>query len=62
MTRSARTRRQWGLVSAVVDDDRLDAAVAALMKRATRGSALSKGLGKHAFYAQIDLPQAAAYA
>ena len=29
---------------------------------ATRGSALSKALGKQAFYRQADLPQAEAYA
>ena len=31
-------------------------------RRATRGSALSKGLGKHGFYAQVDLDQPKAYA
>ena len=29
---------------------------------ATRGSALSKGLGKQGFYAQVDLDQPKAYA
>ena len=32
-----------------------------LIQRATRGSALSKALGKQAFYHQVDLPQSAAY-
>ena len=45
-------------------DDELDAAVADLLARATRGSAASKAVGKQAFYTQIgmDLPQAYEYA
>ena len=42
-------------------DGELDAAVDDLVRRATRGSAASKALGKRAFYAQIDLDQARAY-
>ncbi|MGZ4785488.1 MAG: enoyl-CoA hydratase-related protein, partial [Acidimicrobiales bacterium] len=60
----AATAADWGLVNRVVPDDELDAAVADLIGRATRGSASSKALGKHAFHTQIgmDLPQAYAYA
>ena len=60
----AATAADWGLVNRVVPDDELDAAVADLLGRATRGSASSKALGKQAFYTQIgmDLPQAYAYA
>jgi enoyl-CoA hydratase/carnithine racemase len=58
----ARTAADWGLVNAVVPAERLDEEVAALVARVTRGSASSKALGKHGFYAQIDLPQAQAYA
>ena len=63
-TIDARTAAEWGLVNRVVPDDELDAAVADLLGRATRGSASSKALGKHAFYRQIgmDQPQAYAYA
>ena len=63
-TIDARTAAEWGLVNRVVPDDELDAAVADLLDRATRGSASSKALGKHAFYRQIgmDQPQAYAYA
>lgn len=50
-----------GLVNSVVPDDGLDAAVADLVGRAGRGSALAKGAGKRGFYAQIDLDQSAAY-
>jgi enoyl-CoA hydratase/carnithine racemase len=57
----ARTAADWGLVNRVVPDDELDAAVADLVGRAGRGSALSKGLGKRGFYAQIGLEQPAAY-
>ena len=40
----------------------LVAATADLLRRATRGSAASKGLGKLGFYAQVGLPQDDAYA
>jgi enoyl-CoA hydratase/carnithine racemase len=60
----AATAADWGLVNKVVPDGELDAAVADLIGRATRGSASSKALGKRAFHTQIgmDLPQAYAYA
>ena len=58
----ARTAENWGLVNRVVPLDELDAATAQLLGRATRGSVASKGIGKHAFYAQIGLDQAQAYA
>jgi len=57
----ARTAAEWGLVNRVVPDDELDEAVADLVRRAGRGSAMSKGLGKHGFYAQVDLDQSMAY-
>ena len=57
----ATTAADWGLVNRVVPDDELDSAVDDLMRRATRGSARSKALGKRTFYRQIDLPQPAAY-
>src|SRR6266567_3734352 len=58
----ARTALDWGLVNHVVPAGQLDAAVYDLLKRVTRGSAQSKGIGKQALYAQIDLDQAKAYA
>src|SRR6185369_16452394 len=57
----AATAWAWGFVNEVVPDDQLDAATLDLLRRATRGSAASKGLGKLAFYAQIRLPQDEAY-
>ncbi len=57
----AATAGEWGLVNRVVPDDELDDAVADLVRRATRGSALSKALGKRGIYAQIDLDQSKAY-
>jgi enoyl-CoA hydratase/carnithine racemase len=56
------TACEWGLINAVVLDDELESATADLLRRATRGSALSKGLGKLAFYAQIEMAQDDAYA
>ena len=58
----ARTAAEWGLVNRVVPAGELAAATDALIRRATRGSAFSKGLGKQAYYAQIDLDQPKAYA
>lgn len=57
----AATAAEWGLINRVVPDDDLDSAVADLLTRATRGAAGSKGLGKRAFYRQIDLAQDEAY-
>jgi enoyl-CoA hydratase/carnithine racemase len=58
----AATALDWGLVNRVVPGDELDAAVAELMRRATRGSRTSKGLGKQTMYAQLDRPEQDAYA
>jgi len=58
----ARTALDWGLVNQVVPAAQLDSATADLLERVTRGSAESKGIGKQALYAQIDLDQPKAYA
>jgi enoyl-CoA hydratase/carnithine racemase len=58
----ARTALDWGLVNRVVPAAQLDSAVQHLLDRVTRGSADSKGIGKQALYAQIDLDQPKAYA
>ncbi len=57
----AHTAADWGLINRAVPDDELDTEVADLVARATRGSALSKALGKRGFYAQVDLDQGKAY-
>jgi enoyl-CoA hydratase/carnithine racemase len=57
----AQTAAEWGLINRAVPDAELDDAVADLMARATRGSSLSKALGKRTFYRQIDLAQDLAY-
>ena len=58
----APTALDWGLVNQVVPASQLDSAVQDLLERVTRGSADSKGIGKQALYAQIDLDQPKAYA
>jgi enoyl-CoA hydratase/carnithine racemase len=58
----AATAADWGLVNHVVPEDQLAAASRDLLQRATRGSPLSKGIGKQAYYAQIDMDQPKAYA
>jgi len=58
----ARTAADWGLINAAVPPDELEAATLDLLTRCTRGSSLSKGLGKRAFYTQVDLDQPKAYA
>jgi len=61
-TIDAPTAAEWGLVNTVVPDEELHEATLQLLRRATRGSALSKGIGKQAYYAQIDMDHAKAYA
>src|SRR4051794_3366574 len=58
----ARTAAEWGFINAVVPADELDEACLDLLRRATRGSRRSKGIGKQGFYAQVDLDQPKAYA
>jgi len=58
----AETALAWGLVNRVVPPAQLDDATLDLARRASRGSAASKALGKRTFYAQVGLDQDAAYA
>ncbi|MBV9439998.1 MAG: enoyl-CoA hydratase [Candidatus Eremiobacteraeota bacterium] len=58
----ARTAEAWGLVNRVVPRDELHAAALALAHKVASASAFVVGLGKAAFYAQIDLDQPKAYA
>lgn len=57
----AATAAEWGLVNRAVPLAELDSATMELLQRATRGSRLSKALGKQGFYAQVDLDQPKAY-
>jgi enoyl-CoA hydratase/carnithine racemase len=61
-TIDAQTALQWGLVNRVVPADKLHEATIDLLTRATRGSALSKAIGKQAFYEQLGMDQRQAYA
>jgi len=57
----AQTAADWGLVNRVVAPEHLVEETQRLLSAATRGSYISKGIGKQAYYAQIDLPQHQAY-
>jgi enoyl-CoA hydratase/carnithine racemase len=58
----AATAAEWGLVNYAVPDAELDARVDELLARSTRGSRFGKGVGKQTLYAQLDRPEADAYA
>jgi enoyl-CoA hydratase/carnithine racemase len=58
----AQTACDWGLVNRVTAPERLRAEVIALAEKVAVGSSFVIGLGKAAFYAQIDLDQPKAYA
>lgn len=58
---NAETAADWGLINRVVAPDQLEAESRRLLEAATRGSAISKGIGKQAYYAQIEMPQPQAY-
>ncbi|WP_205712113.1 enoyl-CoA hydratase-related protein [Euzebya rosea] len=57
----ASTAASWGLINRAVAAPHLDEACLDLLGRATRGSRLSKGLGKQTYYAQVGLEQRQAY-
>jgi enoyl-CoA hydratase/carnithine racemase len=58
----APTALEWGLINRVVPDEHLDDALNEPLARATRGSRASKAIGKQTIYAQLDRPEADAYA
>jgi len=60
-TIDAQTAADWGLINRVVPSDQLVEEAQHFLEAATRGSFLSKGIGKQAYYTQIDLPQRQAY-
>ena len=57
----AQTAADWGLVNLVVPADELDAAVGELVEKIARSSPLTVGIGKEAFYRQVDLDEHGAY-
>jgi enoyl-CoA hydratase/carnithine racemase len=57
----AHTAAEWGLVNRVVAPDELEAATDELARQIVTASSLTVGLGKRAFYRQIDLGLDAAY-
>jgi len=59
---SAETAAEWGLINQVVPPEQLDEATHELALSIARLSPLSIGIGKQAFYAQIDMDQPKAYA
>ncbi len=58
---SAATAQAWGLVNRVVPLDELDAEIERLVAQITRYSPTIIGIGKEAFYSQIELDEHRAY-
>lgn len=58
----ARTAAEWGLINRVAPASELRSATRALAERIAEASDFIVGLGKQAFYSQIDLDQPKAYA
>jgi len=58
----AATAADWGLINAAVPGDELKNATRKLAARIAEASPLTVGIGKQAYYAQIDLDQPKAYA
>jgi enoyl-CoA hydratase/carnithine racemase len=58
----AHTAMEWGLINRVVAAAELKEETLALARQIAEASPLTLSLGKQAFYAQIDLDQAKAYA
>ncbi len=58
---SAATAADWGLVNRVAPESELDQAVEELVAAIVKSSPLTVGIGKHAFYEQIELDEHRAY-
>jgi enoyl-CoA hydratase/carnithine racemase len=61
MTIDAATAADWGLINRTVPAAQLDEAVRGVATRIAEASSYTVGLGKRAFYAQIDRAEADAY-
>ena len=61
-TINANTATEWGLVNRVVPAANLRSATRSLAERIAEASRTVVGIGKNAFYKQVELDQAAAYA
>src|SRR5712691_327898 len=48
---------EWGLVNRVVPAEQLEGALAELIEKIARSSPLTVGIGKEAFYAQVELDE-----
>jgi enoyl-CoA hydratase/carnithine racemase len=59
---SAREAEQYGLVSRVVPLDQLETETLAMAEKIAEASLLTLGIGKRAFYSQINLADSQAYA
>jgi enoyl-CoA hydratase/carnithine racemase len=57
----AATALDWGLVNRVVPAERLDDEIATVVDAIARSSPLTVGIGKEAFYAQIEMDEHRAY-
>jgi enoyl-CoA hydratase/carnithine racemase len=57
----AQTAADWGLVNRVVSAPELEDAVSGLVAAIARSSPLTVGIGKEAFYAQVDVGEHEAY-
>ena len=57
----ARTAADWGLINAAVPAAELEARTRGVARQIVRASPLIVGIGKRAFYAQIEMDQPAAY-
>jgi enoyl-CoA hydratase/carnithine racemase len=58
---SASEAAVWGLINAAVPADGLQSATRDLARQVGQASPFTVGLGKHAFYTQVDLDQPKAY-
>jgi enoyl-CoA hydratase/carnithine racemase len=58
---TARTAQEWGLVNRAVAADQLDAVIGGLVDKIMHSSRLVTGIGKQAFYEQVELDEHRAY-
>jgi enoyl-CoA hydratase/carnithine racemase len=59
---SARAAAEWGLINETVPAGELQSTTRRLAEKVAAASSLVVGIGKQAFYTQIDLDQPKAYA